>query len=56
VYPPWHFILRIKAAVESAEAGKEKLAETQVVRARSNVELFSSVFIVFPMGEDMVVL
>jgi hypothetical protein len=34
-------------AVESAEALKEKLAKTLIGRARSNTDLFSSVFIVF---------
>jgi hypothetical protein len=33
-------------AVESAEAGKEKLAKTLMGRARSNAVLFSSVFMV----------
>jgi hypothetical protein len=34
-------------AVESAEAGKEKLAKILIGRARSNADIFSSFFIVF---------
>ncbi len=34
-------------AVESAEAGKEKLAKTLMGRARNNAVLFSSVFMIF---------
>ncbi len=34
-------------AVESADALKEKLAKTLMGRARSNADIFSSVFIVF---------
>ncbi len=34
-------------AVESADALKEKLAKTLMGRARSNADIFSSIFIVF---------
>jgi len=34
-------------AVESAEALKEKLAKTLIGKARSNADIFSSVFMVF---------
>jgi hypothetical protein len=45
----------MRAAVESAAAGKEKLARAQMGRAKSNVDLFSSVFIVLLVLWNLVV-
>jgi hypothetical protein len=36
----------MRSAVESAEAGKGKVAKAQIGRAKSNANLFSNVFIV----------
>jgi hypothetical protein len=37
----------MRSAVESAEADKGKVAQAQMGRAKSNADLFSSVFIIF---------
>jgi hypothetical protein len=42
-------------AVESAAAGKEKLANILIGRARSNADLFSTVFIIFKSVVNLII-